>query len=303
LKVNVTMPFDMTEGGEDFLRPEAVAQVAQAAEKAGFHSALVTDHPAPTGRWLDAGGHQAHDPFVLLSFLAAATSRLRIQTGILVLPYRNPFITARSVATLDLFSGGRISLGVGAGYLKGEYRALGVDFDSRNDLMDEYILALKAAWTQDEFAFKGTGYEALGNRIVPRPVQTPHPPILIGGNARRAIRRAVELGDAWNPYFTAGVLATTSRTAELNTMEGLAESIAYLREYSASYGRETPPEVILGSFSSITGDSSPQALIDAAAEYEALGVSTVAANLVGRSVAEWCDNAERFSTEVLAKLR
>jgi alkanesulfonate monooxygenase SsuD/methylene tetrahydromethanopterin reductase-like flavin-dependent oxidoreductase (luciferase family) len=100
----------------------------------------------------------------MLSFVAAATRKLRLHTGILVLPYRNPFITARAIATLDVFSGGRVTVGVGAGYLKGEYRALGVDFDRRNELMDEYIRAIKAAWTSDEFTFEGSGYQALGNR-------------------------------------------------------------------------------------------------------------------------------------------
>ena len=132
----------------------------------------------------------------MLSLVAAHTTTLRLQTGILVLPYRNPFTVARAVATLDVFSGGRVSLGVGAGYLKGEYKALGVDFERRNEIMDEYLKALKAAWTGDDFDFEGENYSARGNRIRPAPLQRPHPPLLIGGNARRAIRRAVELGDA-----------------------------------------------------------------------------------------------------------
>src|SRR6202012_313545 len=136
--------------------------VSQAAERAGFYGGNVTDHPCPTGRRLDAGGPYSPDPFVMLSFVAAATKKLTLHTGILVLPYRNPFITARAVATLDVFSGGRVTLGVGAGYLKGEYKALGVDFERRNEIMDEYLQALKAAWTADEFTFQGTGYEALG---------------------------------------------------------------------------------------------------------------------------------------------
>lgn len=300
MKINVTMPFDRFTHGDAFQHPEVVTRIAALSEKLGFHSALVTDHPVPTGRWLDAGGHHAHDPFVLLSFIAAATSTLRIQTGILVLPYRNPFITARAVATLDVYSGGRISLGVGAGYLKGEYRALGVDFDTRNDLMDEYIRAMKAAWTQDEFTFEGTGYTALGNRILPRPVQAPHPPILIGGNAKRAIRRAVELGDAWNPFYTLSTtLANTSRTVELSTEEDLAQSIAYMKAHCETIGRETPPAVILGSF----GDpEDPQALVERAGQMQALGVEQVAAHINGSSVNEWCDNAERFAADVLAKL-
>ena len=118
------------------------------------------------------------------------TSTLRLHTGILVLPYRNPFIVARAAATLDVFSGGRLSLGVGAGYLKGEYYAVGAHFARRNDVMDEYIAAMKASWTGEQFDFAGTGYSARVNRIRPRPTQRPHPPLFIGGNSRRANPRA-----------------------------------------------------------------------------------------------------------------
>lgn len=103
----------------------------------------------------------------MLALLPAHITNLRLQTGILVLPYRNPFIVARDITTLDAFSGGRVTLSVGAGYLKGEYHALGVDFEKRNELMDEYLRAIRAATTGEEFAFDGTGYQAFGNRIVP----------------------------------------------------------------------------------------------------------------------------------------
>src|SRR5262245_30530865 len=175
MRIDAALPFDRIAQGDEFLRPEAVAEIGALLERLGFNGCNVTDHPCPTGRWLDAGGHHAQDPFVMLSLVAAATTRLRLQTGILVLPYRNPFVTARAVATLDLFSGGRVTLGVGAGYLKGEYRALGADFDRRNEIMDEYLRALKAALSGEEFTFRGTGYQALGNRILPGPIQKPHP--------------------------------------------------------------------------------------------------------------------------------
>jgi probable F420-dependent oxidoreductase len=188
MKINVTLPFDQIENPEEFLQPGSVTQIATLLERLGFEGACATDHPCPTGRWLDAGGHYAQDPFVMLSFVAAATRKLRLHTGILVLPYRNPFITARAIATLDVFSGGRVTVGVGAGYLKGEYRALGVDFDRRNELMDEYIRAIKAAWTSDEFTFEGSGYQALGNRILPRPSQKPHRCVPVSSGQSRSAR-------------------------------------------------------------------------------------------------------------------
>ena len=302
MRINVTLPFDQIENPAEFLRPEAVVEVAETAERVGFYGANVTDHPCPTGRWLDAGGHYAQDPFVMLSFVAAATKTLTLHTGILVLPYRNPFITARSVATLDVFSGGRVTLGLGAGYLKGEYRALGVDFERRNDIMDEYMRALKAALSGEEFTFKGTGYEALGNRILPGPIQKPHPPLLVGGNSKRAIRRAAELGDSWCPFFTPKQVSSTSRTAEMSDDEDLAEGIKYLHEHCEKIGREKPPSIVLSSISSLSDNEDAAAMIDKIGELKELGAVGAAVHLAGRTRAEWCDNAERFGADVLAKL-
>ena len=302
MKVHVTLPFDHIENPAEFLQPEAVTEIGAVLERAGFDGGNVTDHPCPAGRWLDSGGHYAQDPFVMLALLAAATKKLRLQTGILVLPYRNPFITARAVATLDVFSGGRVTLGLGAGYMKGEYFALGVDFERRNDIVDEYIKAMKAAWGADEFSFKGTGYEARGSRILPRPLQKPHPPLLIGGNSHRAIRRAVELGDAWYPFFTAGPLSDTARTAAMTGENDLVEGMRYLQEHCAKVGREQPPEIILSSLTSPGEKPAPQELVDRIGRYEEMGITGVALHLDGKTRAEWCDNAEHCGAEVLAKL-
>jgi probable F420-dependent oxidoreductase len=302
MKINVTLPFDQIEQPDEFLRPEAVTEISRLLERLGFDGGNVTDHPCPTGRWLDAGGHYAQDPFVLLSFVAAATTKLRVQTGILVLPYRNPFVTARAVATLDVFSRGRVTLGLGAGYLKGEYRALGVDFERRNEIMDEYLRALKAALSGQEFTFQGTGYEALGNRILPGPVQKPHPPLLVGGNSKRAIRRAAELGDGWYPFFATETVSTSARTAEITEVADVAEGIRYLREHCEKIGRQQPPDVILSSISTQGEMRNAQLMIDKIGHVRELGVRGIAVNFHGRTRAEWCDQAERFASEILAKL-
>jgi probable F420-dependent oxidoreductase len=302
LKVSVTLPFDRIESGEEFLSAEGIVEVAQTAERLGFYAALDTDHPVPTGRWLDAGGHYAQDPFVLLSFVAAATTKLRLQTHILVLPYRNPFITARTVSTLDVVSKGRLILGLGAGYLKGEYKALGVDFDKRNDLMDEYLKAMVTAWTHDEFTFEGTGYTALGNRILPRPVQQPHPPLYIGGNSKRAIRRAVEFGEAWNPFFTPAALATTSRTAAFTGLEDMREGLDYMHAHCEKVGRPTPPRLVLGSLNHPGEEWNPEGLLETIGRYREAGVSEIAAHMDGTTRAQWCDNAERFAADVLSRI-
>jgi probable F420-dependent oxidoreductase len=311
MKINVPLPFDHTSDPEQFLTMDAVREIGAVVERAGFHAGLVTDHPCPTGRWLDSGGHHAQAPFVMLALLAAVTTKLRLQTGILVLPYRNPFIVAREVATLDRYSNGRVTLSFGAGYLKGEYRALGVDFEQRNELMDEYMRALRVSLTGEEFEFEGSGYKAFGNRILPGPMQKPHPPMLVGGNSHRAIRRAVELGDGWNPFFTARTavsggtaprINSTTRTAVMETDADLVAGIAYMKEYRATVGRQDLPEVILGGITSSGEKWSNQQLVDRIGRFRELGVSGAAIGVAGTTRHEWCDNAERIGREVIAKL-
>ncbi len=302
MKINVTLPFDNTEHADEFLTGEAVVEISRHIETLGFYAGNVTDHPCPTARWRDSGGHDAQDPFVMLSLVAGATTTLRLQTGILVATYRNPFITARAASTLDVFSGGRLTLGLGAGYMKGEYFALGVDFDARNDLFDEYLRAMKLAWTGEEFDFEGTGYSARGSRMRPAPLQKPHPPLLIGGNANRAIRRAVELGDGWNPFFTGHAPSTTTRTKTMAGQEDLIEGIKYMHEHCEKVGREKPPYVWLASIMGMGENWNAQELLDCIGAYKELGVVGAAASFTGNTRAEWCDNAERFASDVLSKI-
>lgn len=302
MKINAPLPFDHTFAPQEFLTMEAVTEVCQTLERAGFSGVNVTDHPCPPARWLDSGGHDAQDPFVMLSLVAAVTTKLRLQTGIVVLPYRNPFLVARAAATLDVFSGGRLTLSFGAGYLKGEYHALGIDFDRRNETMDEYLQAMKAAWTGAEFSFEGTGYSARGCRMQPRPVQTPHPPLYIGGNSRRAIRRVVELADGWNPFFTPAAVSSTTRTASMTGELDLTEGLAYMREHCEKVGRAEMPQVFLAGITQAGEKWTPQQLIDKLSRYRELGVIGAVTPIEGRTRAEWCDNAERLGAEVIAKL-
>lgn len=303
MKINVPLPFDHVDPPGEFTTMDAVAEIGVVVERAGFNAGLVTDHPCPTGRWLDSGGHYAQGPFVMLALLAAKTTRLRLQTGILVLPYRNPFTVARDIATLDCFSNGRVTLSVGAGYLKGEYRAMGVDFEQRNELMDEYLRALRTSLTGEEFQFEGTGYTAFGNRIIPGPVQK-RLPIYCGGNAKRAIRRVVDLCDGWNPFFTAnsGVDTNTTRTASMSGEEDLRAGIQYMREYCEQVGRESLPEIVLGGVNSPGEVLSNQQIVDRICAYRELGVTTTGVTVTGRTRAEWCDNAEKVGAEIIAKI-
>ncbi len=300
--LSATLPFDLIQYGDEFVSMAAVHECSVGAEAAGFWSGTVTDHPVPSYRWLDNGGHYAQDPFVMLSMVATVTQRLRVQTNIIVLPYRNPFITARAVSSLDAFSAGRVVLGLGAGYLKPEYKALGVDFDSRNDLMDEYMQAMKLAWTGEDFSFEGTGYTAVGNRVRPTPVQKPHPPLLVGGNSKRALRRTVELGDAWHPFIVPKMVTDTAKTANISSDQDLLDAIAYMQDHSAKVGREIPPKVICTSTFTMTADWSAQEAIDHYGHLQSLGISGSGATVQTDNRAEWCDQIRRFGEEVISKL-
>jgi probable F420-dependent oxidoreductase len=300
--LSVTLPFDHIHLPDEYMTMQAVHDCAKAAEDAGFNSGSLTDHPIPSYRWLDNGGHYAQDPFVMLSMVAAVTTRLKLQTNIIVLPYRNPFITARAVSSLDHFSNGRVILGMGAGYLKPEYKALGVDFDNRNDLMDEYITAMKLAWTGEDFAFEGTGYNAVGNRMLPTPVQKPHPPLLIGGNSKRALRRTVEMGDAWHPFIVPKMVTDTARTANIDGDEDILACIAYMAEHCVKVGRETPPEVICSSTFAVTPGFNAQEAIDGYEHLRTLGACASGTSIQTDSRTEWCELAQQFGEEVIAKL-
>ena len=198
MKFHVGLPTDRVDAGAEFVSAEGIAVVARAAENAGFHSVFVTEHPYPEDAWLASGGHHALDPFVALSFAASATTTVRLFTNLCVVPYRNPFLVAKAAMTLDVLSGGRLTLGVGAGYLEPEFRALGVDFDERNELLDEGLVAIKRAWTESGVEMTGRHFEVRGHTMLPRPAQSPHPPIWVGGQleagdpARGRPRRRVD---------------------------------------------------------------------------------------------------------------
>src|SRR6201747_779866 len=149
MRFSFTHPMHSHPYNPELVSGSGVTAVAAAAETAGFSGFGFTDHPAPTQRWLDSGGHDALDPFVAMGFAAAHTTTIRLIPNVVVLPYRNPFVVAKSGATLDLLSDGRFTLAVGVGYLKREFAALGVSYDERGDLMEEALQVIRAIWTTD----------------------------------------------------------------------------------------------------------------------------------------------------------
>ena len=290
------LPTDRVEAGVDLLSAAALGEMARAAERFGFDAVSVTDHPMPPARWVAAGGHHALDPFVALSFAAAATERIRLQTHVLVLPYRNPFLVSKAAASLDVLSGGRLTLGVAAGYLEPEFVAVGADFPSRNEACDEAIAAIRRAWGGEPLDFAARGYRARGCVQRPRPLQRPGPPIWVGGNSRRAIRRAVELGDGWLPFPAPAGLAAHARTAPLETLADLRAALSYAREYAAAIGRTEPLDVCFVPFGAGMGETSvePARVRAQVPELAEAGVTWLHLALPAPSRAAWCEAVAAF---------
>ncbi len=211
-----------------------LGEMAAAAEAAGFDGFALTEHPAPSARWLAAGGHQTVDPFVALGYAAACTERLMLMTYLTVLPYRNPLLLAKAAATVDLVSGGRFVLGVGAGYLKGEFRALGVDFDSRNRRFDEALDVMAQHWSGEPFDFEGSDFSARGVQARPAPARPI--PIWIGGNSALSRRRVAERAQGWMPMLGSDELLATTRTPGVGGLTGLADLIAEVKGAAGERG-------------------------------------------------------------------
>ncbi len=191
-------------------------RLALAAEAAGFDSLVVVEHVvwptnysskypyAPSGRLPGGPGTKLPDPLIWMAFAAAATSRLRFLTGILILPQRNPLVLAKELATLDDMSGGRIDLGIGVGWLKEEFEAIGVPFEKRGARADEYVAAMRALWAKDDASFKGQFVSFDGMSCNPKPLKGSIP-IVIGGHSEAAAKRAGRLGDGFFPATGAAV--------------------------------------------------------------------------------------------------
>ena len=144
-------------------------------------------------------GKTFYEPLTVLAYVAGFTSKVAIGTSAIILPYRNPVVTAKQLSTLDVLSGGRLIFGAAAGWAEEEFKALDVGFADRGTLSDEHLKTIKALWTRDHPEIEEHDSRFSRVHFHPKPIQTPHPPIWIGGNSRRGIRRAAELGDVWHP--------------------------------------------------------------------------------------------------------
>ena len=179
--------------------PESLGRSVELAETLGYHLVMISDHVAITPDVQARYPAPFYDPFTTLGWIAALTRRVELGTTVIILPYRHPLETARMVANLDQLSGGRLILGIGAGWAKQEFDALGIPFHQRGAITNDYLVAIKTAWSHDVASYEGRFVSFKDVHTAPRPVRAPHPPIWVGGASDAALRRAARYGDGWHP--------------------------------------------------------------------------------------------------------
>jgi len=294
--------------------PENLRTLAQRAEDLGFDSVWVSDHIilptevdsfypyAADGVATFTPDQPYYEPISTLNFLAGCTHRVRLGTHVLILPYRNPVLAAKMLATLDVLSNGRVILGAGVGWMEEEFQALGLNnFDQRGAVSNEYLRLFKELWTKTVPEFHGEHYDVSGAGFLPQPVQKPHPPIWIGGHTGPAIRRAAELGDGWMPIGL--------RPPANLEPEELAIKIARLRRLTVQAGR--PEDAVALCFSTnvtfqMTPESSrrmmtgrPEQIAADLRQYQDLGVTNFILSFAGDSIDGQREAMEQFFREVV----
>ncbi|MBT4488218.1 MAG: LLM class F420-dependent oxidoreductase [Rhodospirillaceae bacterium] len=298
----------------------SIRTLAERAEALGYEYITVSDHIvvpteidskypySETGDfpWSEGGDVECMEQFTLLSWLAGITSRVRLLTSVTVVPHRSPLFMAKSLATLDQLTDGRITFGCGAGWMREEFEALGLPpFDARGQVTNEYIEAIKAVWTQARPVYDGdfVKFDKIG--MDPKPVQTPHPPIWIGGESAPALRRTVAMGDVWypfgsNPQFRMDTVAAYKTRIE--RLHGLAEEagrdpasigLAYNCPFHSVEEQQHPD----GGRLICTGSAAQRAEdINAFAE---AGTTSMIINLVANDLNAMLDRMEEFATNVV----
>ncbi|MEU5012254.1 TIGR03619 family F420-dependent LLM class oxidoreductase [Streptomyces sp. NPDC021749] len=280
--------------------PADLVEIARVADRCGFAYVACCEHLAIPRRLAEAMGTVWYDPVATLAHLAAVTERVRLLSHVAVVAFRHPLLTAKQYATLDRLSGGRLILGVGAGHVAEEFQALGVDFARRGAVLDETIDALKAALGPEEFPeFAGERFAFEGLGQAPRPVQTPRPPIWVGGSSPAAVRRAAERGDGWLPQG--------------DRRERLPRQIARLRAAREAAGVTEP--VVIGAIAEPvyvgepgwdvgrhTVRGKPEAVAESLRAYGEMGVRQLQVRFRSRSRAELVDQMVAFGAEVAPHL-
>ena len=298
-------------------QPGPLAEIARRGDALGFQYMVVGDHilvprniesPYPYtvgGDFPPAGSGEYFEQLTLLTFLAGITSSIRLVPSVMIVPYRNPLLTAKMLATLDVLSQGRLTLGVGVGWMEEEFVALDAPpFAERGAVTNEYLLAFKELWTSDNPAFDGKYYRFSDIAFLPKPVQKPHPPIWVGGQSRPAIRRAAELGNGWHP-----VGAIPAAPLE---PEELAQNMVTLRRFAERAGRD-PAEIDVAmkaplydpalpareSRRRFSGD--PEQVAHDVQTYADTGVSQIIFDIRSADLSETTERMAWFAEEIIAR--
>ena len=287
-----------------------VEALVRRGEALGFTSVMIADHivfPSVvaskypyTVDGVFPGQGDALEQLALMAFVAGVTERLRLVTSVMILPYRNPVATAKTLATIDVLSRGRVTVGVGVGWLREEFEALGAaDFDRRGAVSDEYLRIFKRLWTESPASFAGEFYRFDDVRCLPHPVQKPHPPIWIGGHSRAALRRVARLGDGWHPVGAnpAVPLGPDELRRDLDELyrlteaEGRDPSKLTISYKAPLYDADRPVD---GPDRRPFSGSREQVMEDIA-RYEKLGVSELIFDFRSERVSDSIERMERFA--------
>jgi probable F420-dependent oxidoreductase len=290
---------------------EDIEALVRRGEALGFASVMVADHivfPAVvtskypyTVSGVFPGQGDALEQLALMAFIAGVTERLRLVSSVMILPYRNPVATAKTLATIDVLSRGRVTVGVGVGWLREEFVALGAaDFDRRGAVSDEYLRIFKTLWTESPASFAGEFYRFEDVRCLPHPVQKPHPPIWIGGHSKAALRRVARLGDGWHPVGANPAVPLTpadlrrdlDELYRLTEAEGRDPSALTISYKAPLYDASRP--VAAGADRRPLSGSADQIAEDIAT-YERLGVSELIFDFRSETSAESLERMERFA--------
>ena len=284
-------------------RPDNLLRFAARADDLGFYSLFMSDHIVIPRRidsaypYNESGFDEPEDSLELLTtlaFVAAATRKIRMMTGILVLPYRNPLLTAKMLANIDYLSGGRLIVGAGVGWMREEFEALGAEFEKRGTLADAYIKAFRIAWS---------------NALSPKPIQKPSPPIWIGGESPSAMRRAAELGEGWMP-IGANAKYPLRDSSELQlSMEKVKQHMARAgRNVSQfQFGYMVPRYKLLKGSDALPVKRAPfvgnaEEIIEDITSFGDIGVSFLGFEILGRDIEEATQGIERFGEEIVDRL-
>ncbi len=282
---------------------DAIRVMTRALEAAGISAALMSEHPAPSAEWLhnDPAGHDCLDSLTALAMVAASSTSLHVFTNILVLPYRNPFLTAKAAATLQILSDYRLILGVGTGYQKEEFDALGVSYKERGRLTDEALETIRLAWKGGRVVKQGMHFNAIGNE--PRPVPAPPPPIWVGGGSDKAVERAALLGDGWAPYFSVPTNDPEVRKSAVVSMEHFGEKVMQLRELRGETGRTGSFDVAVSPpfRPQQASRSNAQRFLEEVHELKALGATWIWTSLPGPTLEAYLDIVAWFGEEIVAE--